>query len=178
MKQNLQTAVIGALGGMLVMAIMAQAPMAIRSDGIQFTDETVQTTAALTKTFYLTEQGYPGSQAVDACDTGYHFASLWEILDVSNLRYRSYGAIFHPDSGEGPPTGANGWIRTGSIEWSGNDPGMANCNLWKSLSQDDFGSVVTLESDWSGTSAALAIAPWKAAAFACFNEFHVWCVSD
>lgn len=46
MKQNLQTAVIGALGGMLVMVIMAQAPMAIRSDGIQFTDGTVQSTAA------------------------------------------------------------------------------------------------------------------------------------
>lgn len=167
-----------ALGGLIVLFLGAAVPMAIRSDGIQFTDGTVQTTASVTRTFYLTEQAHLGSTAAGACDTGYHFASLWEIHDVSNLRYRSSGGVVQADSGDGPPSSAVGWIRTGFIGYSNDHPGKANCDVWKSFSEEEFGSVVHLESTWDGTAAASEISPWGGGTFACFNEFPVWCVSD
>lgn len=37
--------------------------------------------------FYLTTTTHTGDQALAACAAGFHMASLWEILDPSNLRY-------------------------------------------------------------------------------------------
>ena len=73
--------------------------------------------------FYLTKtEDYTGSQALSACASGYHMASLWEIFDTSNLRYDTALGASSTDSGSGPPVAVyfglghfegDGWIRTG-----------------------------------------------------------------
>jgi len=65
--------------------------------------------------FYLTDADYDGNNADGAsvCAEGYHFASLWEILDVSNLEYDQDLGATSDDSGHGPPSSIGGWILTG-----------------------------------------------------------------
>ncbi len=54
--------------------------------------------------FYLTKTLHTGAQALSACATGYHMASLWEIHDPTNLRYNTeLGFTSGSDSGFGPP---------------------------------------------------------------------------
>ena len=79
------------------------------------TTGSVSVADAGTKKFYLTQSGANGSQALTACDGGYHMASIWEILDPSNLKYDTNRGRTLGDSGSGPPSlGAGvGWIRTG-----------------------------------------------------------------
>jgi hypothetical protein len=82
--------------------------------------------------FYLTQTAVPGDQALTACAVGYHMASLWEIHEPSNLRYNTRLGVTQDDSGFGPPTGMEGWMRTGSVNNVQNQPGLANCNSWTS----------------------------------------------
>src|SRR5262245_4784184 len=83
--------------------------------------------AAKARKFYLTQSIFTGSEALTACAKGYHMASLWEILYVSNLKYDTKLGLTLPDAGFGPPI-EFGWIRTGSDnDNSSNTPGIANC---------------------------------------------------
>ena len=68
--------------------------------------------AAKARKFYLTQNTFTGSQALTACADRYHMASLWEIFEVSTLRYDSENGLTLDDSGSGPPVAA-GWARTG-----------------------------------------------------------------
>jgi hypothetical protein len=70
--------------------------------------------------YYLTESTYNGADAdgtdgngAGVCAEGYHFASLWEILDPSNLKYDTGLGMVRDDSGQGPPTFPyfGGWLR-------------------------------------------------------------------
>jgi hypothetical protein len=65
------------------------------------------------RTFYVTQTTHRGNQTLTACSSGYHMASLWEIFDMSNLRYDTQLGMTAEDSGFGPPTQTLGWIRTG-----------------------------------------------------------------
>ena len=65
------------------------------------------------RSFYLTQTGYNGSQALTACAEGYHMASFREIRDTSNLSYDTQLGFTQDDFGLGPPGGFAGWIRTG-----------------------------------------------------------------
>jgi hypothetical protein len=83
--------------------------------------------------YYLTAAGtyYDGSQATTACAEGYHMASMWELLDVSNLIYNTTLGFQHSsgDQGDGPPAHADGWVRSGLCQlqrlhqWRGGAPG-------------------------------------------------------
>ncbi len=53
--------------------------------------------------FYLTKTYHNGAQALSACATGYHMASMWEIHQPSNLRYDTDLGFIVADSGFGPP---------------------------------------------------------------------------
>ena len=55
------------------------------------------------RSFYLTKTTHTGAQALAACAEGYHMASLWEILNPSNLRYDTELGVVVGDSGFGPP---------------------------------------------------------------------------
>ena len=131
--------------------------------------------------YYLTKNSYTGANANTACDTGYHFASLWEILDPSSLKYNTDKGLTTDDSGHGPPTtgAAHAWVRTGhTSNASINDPvGQANCNAWTSESLSDWGTYVRLSDDWENSSTQ-NVHVWNTTMGVCSNTLRVWCVTD
>ena len=102
---------------------LAPPGVALSDIGITFPDGSVQTSAAPRdprRAFYLTGTRHTGDEAdgtdgngAGVCANGYHFASMFEILDVSNLRYDVDRGFLQADSGQGPPSNWSGWIRTG-----------------------------------------------------------------
>jgi hypothetical protein len=127
--------------------------------------------------FYLTGTEYPANEALTACASGYHMASLWEILDVSNLVYGHPAAHVRADSGQGPPSDAYGWVRTGYIASTSDTAGTGNCSNWTSTSNADRGTSIGLSRYW--VTAPGDIGPWDATFAACDSvEQRVWCVGD
>ena len=126
----------------------------------------------ITLQYYLTDDLYSADQALSACAPGYHMASLWEILDTSNLHYNTSLGRTSDDSGHGPPYGS-GWIRTGASSGSGG-PGTANCQAWTSSLSADIGTTVSLASDW--TAGEEDLLGWAADSTNCSLKRSVWCV--
>jgi hypothetical protein len=127
---------------------------------------------------YLTKTNYATNQALAACASGYHMASLWELYDVSNLIY-DYGhpaAYTKADSGHGPPSYWYGWARTGYDSSSSSTAGTGNCNNWSSISSTVYGVSVRLSRMWE--TAPGDIGPWDATSFTCNFTGPVWCVKD
>jgi hypothetical protein len=134
--------------------------------------------------FYRSATAYYPNEAPQACGQGYHFASMWELLDPSNLDY----AGEHPDAwsgplydlGEGPVTGGDGYplmayVRTGyNADTSGN-PGQANCNNWTSDAAEHYGTIVGLTMEW-GVKEDLFV--WDVAVNSCNIRTGVWCIED
>ena len=129
--------------------------------------------------FYLTDAKYDGNNADGAsvCAEGYHFASLWEILDVSNLEYNQDLGATNDDSGYGPPSLIGGWIRTGYSENNDDNPGQANCSNWEPTDSFSFGTIISLSSDWTNSDER-DISVWDAAFQGCNDTAQVWCVED
>jgi hypothetical protein len=128
--------------------------------------------------FYLTKTNYATNQALTACASGYHMASLWELYGVSNLIY-DYGhpaAYTKADSGHGPPSYWYGWARTGYDSSSSSTAGTGNCNNWSSISSTVYGVSVRLSRMWE--TAPGDIGPWDATSFTCDYTGPVWCVGD
>ena len=128
------------------------------------------------KSYYLTQTTHNGSQALTACASGYHMASLYEIIDPSNLKYDTQLGFTYADSGTGPATNVAGSIRTGSGSNGFNTPGFGNCYAWTSASNADYGTVVILDFSWLDN--ASLISPWRAATRDCSFAGHVWCVQN
>jgi hypothetical protein len=135
--------------------------------------------------YYRSFTTYVTTDAVNACAAGYHFASLWEILDTSALRYASEipdAWVYEADQGSGPPTGGEGlsriaWVRTGYNGSNNGVPGQSNCNAWTSTSVDDYGTTVGLSIQWgSGTTEDVII--WDVGVSTCNYKTSVWCVED
>jgi hypothetical protein len=130
--------------------------------------------------FYLTpDQAYDGTAALTACAPGFHMASMWEILDPSNLRYSTELGATDDDSGWGPPADFSGWIRTGNgASGLPGDPGRSNCLAWESNDSGHHGTDVELpQSSWS-TREADPVSPWQAGTTPCNIAVRVWCVED
>ena len=129
--------------------------------------------------YYLTPDGtsYDGSEAPSACAEGYHMASIWELLDLSNLTYNTTLGYQHAssDQGDGPPTGRDGWVRTGSDASASGVAGQANCNGYTSGEETDKGTVAWLPPSWD--SPGSTIGPWRVGAEYC-DPARVWCVED
>jgi len=129
--------------------------------------------------YYLTKTYASPIQALEACGSGYHMASMWEIYDPSNLVYASNhpNASSWTDSGFGPPSEAYGWVRSGYI--SSGDPvlGKGNCDNWTSTTSGDYGTAAGLSNRWD-TNPGL-IGPWLLESAACSTSIgrRVWCVS-
>ena len=126
--------------------------------------------------FYLTTTDHNGSEALTACATGFHMASLWEILDTSNLRYDTTRGLTHADSGLGPPFAVHGWIRTGN-QVGDDGAGNANCLAYTTASELVFGTTVDLPRVWASPEVTL-ISPWEALAITCNQPKRVWCVQN
>jgi hypothetical protein len=139
--------------------------------------------------FYLTKGAYDGAYAdgsdgngAGVCASGYHFASLWEIVDPSNLAYNSTlgwdwtELSLDSDMGQGPPSHWTGWVRTGYTSGSSTGtPGEDNCEAWTSDSESGYGTVVSLRKNWSSTT---AMHVWKPDVSPCWGPQPVWCVED
>lgn len=154
--------------------------------------------------FYLTQDYFDSDEAVTACADGYHFASLWEIADPSNLKYNPTLGKTSPDSGQGPPVEfpltpipsvstdsmgnffpqglqaitipAKGWVRTGGSGMISNSVGRANCDAWSSTSDTHWGTAVKLPNTWS--PAEFEVGYWSAETIPCDGAARVWCVQD
>ncbi len=126
--------------------------------------------------YYLTTSGYTGADAADACASGYHMASLWEILDPSNLKYNTTLGRTRGDSGQGPPAALGGWVHTGYSSSTSATPGWANCNAWTSSDGSHSGSAVSLYRDWDSTARDIHV--WNAFTYPCNITYEVWCVED
>ncbi|MCP4538237.1 MAG: hypothetical protein GY832_13945 [Chloroflexi bacterium] len=127
--------------------------------------------------YYLTTTNYTGGNAdeIDACTDGYHFASLWEILNPANLKYNTVLGYNREDSGQGPPSYIEGWIRTGYSSSDDNTPGLGNCSAWDSSDGAQYGTTIRLPNDWD---VATDIHVWDASAYSCAFPLRVWCVAD
>ena len=130
--------------------------------------------------YYITSKEYASTQAISACGEGYYFASLWEVLDTSNLAYaRDLGSAKQSsDQGAGPPTGVLGWIRTGyESEGDSGIPGRDNCNNWTTQINTFSGTAAKLRSNWTA-SAGNYFHGWEVTALVCNQEQGVWCVEE
>jgi hypothetical protein len=129
------------------------------------------------RAFYLTTTTHNGSQTVTACAAEFHMASLWEIFDTSNLHYDTSLGYTQSDAGSGPPSGVNGWVRTGFVApVAGGQPGSANCNAWSKDADSVFGTVIFLGPVWESPS--IQINPWGTLAPSCDTQHRVWCVQN
>jgi hypothetical protein len=120
---------------------------------------------------------YDGAEALQACADGFHMASIWEILDVSNLRYDTTRGFITTDSGFGPPSGVFGWVRTGWTPEVGST-GSANCDAWRSNNPGYSGTAIELPNDWENISLGIEIGSWIAGTMQCDTEAGVWCVQN
>lgn len=125
--------------------------------------------------YYLTKRLYNGSDADKACTAGYRMATLWDLLDPSNLVYDiSRGYVHSPgDEGNGPPSGEEGWIRTGGVPSIGNGAGNGNCGLWSFAAADHYGTVAQLPNDWHTIEIKMGI--WLTGDQECTTTQRVWC---
>ena len=125
--------------------------------------------------YYVTTSSHFGANADTACESGYHMASVWEILDTTNLEYNTALGLAQADSGQGPPTCVHGWVRTGYLSDNTDTEGLGNCNNWTSFNGADYGTVARLPCDWTQ---AQDMHVWQAWAQACNALSKVWCVAD
>jgi hypothetical protein len=131
--------------------------------------------SASIRQYYLTTSTHNGAGARTACAAGYHMASLWEILDTSNLKYNATLGVAGDDSGQGPPTVGGGWVRTGYYSSGSTTPGEGNCNAWSSSSASDYGTGAWLEYDWTLPQ---DVHVWHVGNKRCSAATSVWCVED
>lgn len=130
--------------------------------------------------YYLSKNTATGSNALTACAAGFHMASLFELLDPSNLRYDTAHGVLKADSGQGPPTLVSGWTRTGGSPDGSNSTGSAgraNCVAWTTSSFGPHGSTVFLEPQWDNLTPTTT-SPWWPDTAGCDNDRSVWCVED
>lgn len=129
--------------------------------------------------YYLTQDAHLGDDVkLGACDTGFHFASLWEIMDTSNLEYDYGRGLTSNDSGNGPPSYKFGWVRTGYVTTGiVTSPGEANCSNWTKTTGYN-GTTASLPIDWEdGADNDMFV--WDVGTKDCsLTYIHVWCVED
>jgi hypothetical protein len=125
------------------------------------------------KKYFLTVDGFPGNAALDACGKGYHMATLWEIYDVTQLKYDAKRGQVREDSGSGPAAELGGWVRTGGVGSTANNVGVANCDAWTSNLVTDYGSAVELDGNWD--TPAVNSSPWNPFTSTCDSTIPVWC---
>jgi hypothetical protein len=156
---------------LVVIALVAVSLLAHKFSGAATT-----TSTAPVRNFYLTKTTHDGSHVLGVCATGYHVASIWEIHEPTMLSYNKSLGVTQADSGGGPPTGAQGWARTGYVASTSSNIGVGNCNAWTSDSSSDYGT--TLQLGFPSLQQQL-IDPWYVVPVACSNtNFRVWCVEN
>ena len=154
-------------------AARAGEPAAVRSAAVAPTQP-----AGLRRHFYVTAHKVPADGVLSACAPGYHAASIWEILDVSNLTYDAAhpAAFTRADSGYGPPSAWYGWVRTGYVSSASATAGTGNCYAWTSTAKGVYGTAVGLPYAWEIAPGDMST--WDATPAACAATGPVWCVGE
>jgi len=176
------------LAAVLILAMLALAAWALLTWGSKPVEaSSPQAPAAVSSSsgmrkFYLTASMTQGNGPADpgVCQPGYHFASIWEILDVSNLEYDDNPAYAYlrDDMGDGPPTGWHGWVRTGYNDSTDGPNGQINCDGWTSISSSvTYGATAKLPSDWSDAGNQI-LHVWETGGAGCNLYLNVWCIED
>jgi hypothetical protein len=107
----------------VIITLVAIVAVALLSHNVGNAQGTAFTSTAPIRGYYLTKNTITGSKVLTACATGYHFASIWEILNTSDLRYNTTLGRTNTNSGLGAPSisynpdrsvvdAPIGWIRT------------------------------------------------------------------
>ena len=133
------------------------------------------------RAFYLSKIEVPGGAAQTACSAGFHMASIYEVLNVSALRYETTLGIEVGDLGQGPPGLSYGWIKTGLV----GDP-MHTCNGWTSSAPGQYqGFAIRLNALAGSPAPAFGLQPWEFLGFgdketsaSCDVKHNVWCIHD
>ena len=123
--------------------------------------------------YYISWGWYSATDTPNGCAPGYHFASLWEIADPSNLKYNTSLGRSKDDSGEGPPSGYYARVRTGFSADNSSTPGRANCNGWTSTA--GYGTKAALLASWSSSP---DIGVWDVTVTECDVTSTIWCIED
>jgi hypothetical protein len=127
--------------------------------------------------YYLSANSVFGNAALSVCTPGFHMAALFELLLPGALAYATTLGYQPPvDKGSGPPSGYQGWVRTGWESTGSATPGVGNCSYWTSNSASFFGTLVNLQQNWNGSGTA--IWPWVASSQSCAGGARVWCIED
>jgi hypothetical protein len=173
---SLNKAVAFVFVGMLITAALLFHPALSGENAEASRGETFAAQSDGLRQFYLTEFGVNGDLPLIKCANGYHFASLWEIADPSNLKYNHSLGLSLADSGAGPPSDRKGWVRTGYESTDSNSAGIGNCHAWTDAWGGDFGTVAYLPSDWIAGDDDIDV--WAVGTDACDMPNHVWCIED
>lgn len=169
---------------LMILVVLAGAWKLIKAQA-KTSSRTVLASAILgVRRYYLTPDLFAGNQVANACEPGYHMASIWEIADPSGLKYDTSLGLTSPDSGSGPPVAIElfgvdkvvGWVRTGYSQSTNEPPGHGNCNSWLSNYEFHWGTVAGLPSDW--TSGEQDVGVWEVNVKTCDWTLPVWCVQD
>ena len=102
----------------ILMAVLAMMTTAFILNHVRVvaSASSTETTSPLSmRQYYLSKASVHSYEAPGVCASGYHFASLWEIMDPSGLKYNSTLGLTSYDSGEGPPTAYHGFTLCGPI---------------------------------------------------------------
>jgi len=126
--------------------------------------------------YYLTPGEYLGDEVLFQCAKHYHFASIWEIRDTSNLSYDLKRGLTTEESGFGPPAHIPGWLRSGALDTPACDNWTSSANGEEFPELGRLGSFGTLDpgqifGDQNGDGWFLENQP-------CWIPIHVWCASD
>jgi hypothetical protein len=128
--------------------------------------------------YYLTKATVNGDQTLNACASGYHFASFAELGNPAVLSYNKTLGRSAADDGYGPPTAA-GWVRSGwsSNSVSGNDT-PTNCNLWTSGAGSDDGEIAVFNPSISGDANGVGFSDIGACDNSQGVNIGAWCVEN
>jgi len=151
---------------------------------------------ARAKMYYLTVNGFTGGDAMTACDSGFHMASISEIQDPGNLQYAAkgtpaydvpYDQVYGPpsydapayDQGLGPPSNRMGWVRTGAYQQTDYED---SCDMRQSSSDQQSSTTMSQYSFFFYTRPVQHMsAPltwWHLAHQTCASTEPVWCVEN
>jgi hypothetical protein len=158
----------------MVLAVIALALVSLSARN--FSGAATTTSTAPARHFYLSKTSHDGSHVLGSCASGYHVASVWEILDPTVLTYNRSLGLTLADSGSGPPTLRGGWVRTGFVADPADFEGNANCNAWTSNSSADQGTDLGLAVP--GSPSEDRMGPWIESNPACSSSLDVWCVEN
>ena len=127
----------------------------------------IKTVIPVEKSYYLAIGEFNAVEAPSACIDGYHFASIWEIAEPSNLQYNNDIAESVHNGVYGPPTYEAGWVRIGTMDTAD------ECMDWTSASTGQSGKVANLNVD-----SLIHGGGWNLNFQPCSERSRVWCVSD